>query len=162
MKAYVTTLGRSAWGMVNSYHAMLKSEDFQPDVVHIVTEDVYEHLLGKGVEALKIISENFGFKPEFSTMVVKQADFVEAGTKVNGLIKDLKKGGYQIAVDITAGRKSLVAGTLIPLSKMDVDHVFYLAISTIKDVNKPYPMIPRTMQSLKDFIKQKEEARGSE
>jgi len=68
------------------------------------------------------------------------------------IAETLKQNGYKVAIDITPGRKALVAGALIPISKIGVDHVFYLAIKTLDNVSKPYKMIPLQIQELRDFV----------
>ncbi|MFW6194768.1 MAG: hypothetical protein ACOC5L_04540, partial [Halobacteriota archaeon] len=68
----------------------------------------------------------------------------------NSLIKELKQEGYTVAVDITPGRKALVAGALLPAEKLRVDHVFYLAVKDLG--SKPYKMKPLKDQVLRDFI----------
>ena len=152
LKTYITFLGRSAWAVINCYYAVVKLKDYFPELIYIVTEDLFKDQVDNIVNGLTIISENFGFTPQFDLTIVENAEFIDAGNKINNIIKKLKDFNHKIAVDITPGRKALVAGTLIPLSKIQVDHIFYLAIDTLKDANKPYEMIPFQIQSLKDFI----------
>ncbi len=152
MKAYITILGRSTWALVNTYYAVLSEKAYYPDLVYIFAEDIYADQLDKAIKGIEILSEEFGFKPEIKQEIVREADFVEAGLKITSLIKDLKQNGYRVAIDITPGRKALVAGALIPISKIGVDHVFYLAIKTLDNASKPYKMIPLSIQELRDFV----------
>lgn len=157
MDAYITILGRSVWALINAYYAVLDERGYRPNIVYIFCEDLYTPQLEKAVRGVEILSEEFDFKPEIKCEIVREADFVEAGLKISSLIRDLKQKGYRVAVDITPGRKPLVAGALIPISKISVDHVFYLAIKTLDNVSKPYKMIPLSIQELRDFV---EDAKG--
>lgn len=154
LKVYITFLGRSIWAVINSYYAVLKEKEYQPDLIYLVVESLFEEKLQKTRKGLEILSEEFGFSPKIEAIPVKEAAFVEAGKVINDLIKKLKENKDTIAVDLTPGRKALIAGTLIPLSKIHVDYVFYLAINTLAGVNLPYEMIPAQIQSLKDFIEE--------
>lgn len=148
--AYVTILGRSTWALINTYYAVLTEKSYFPDLIHIFSEDIYADELDKAVRGIEILSEEFNFKPEIRTEIVKEADFIEAGLKINSTIKELKEKGYTVAVDITPGRKALVAGALLSAEKLGVDHVFYLAVKNME--SKPYRMKPIAIQKLRDFI----------
>ncbi|AIG97411.1 hypothetical protein AFULGI_00006100 [Archaeoglobus fulgidus DSM 8774] len=151
-KAYITILGRSTWALVNTYYAVLAEKAYYPDLIYIFAEDIYSDQLDKVIRGIEVLSEEFDFKPEIRQEIVREADFIEAGFKITSLIKDLKQNGYKVAIDITPGRKALVAGALIPISKIGVDHVFYLAIKTLDNASKPYKMIPLSIQELRDFV----------
>ena len=154
MKVYITILGRSTWALINTYYAVLMEEAYHPDVIHIFAEDIYAEELEKAAEGVKILSEEFGISPEINTHVVPEADFIEAGKTISDLIMRLREDEFSIAIDVTAGRKALVAAALIPAVKHRMDHVFYLAVRKLE--SKPYMMIPLANQSLRDFV---EEAR---
>ena len=82
---------------------------------------------------------------------IPTGDFVDEGRKISARIKAGRKQGSKVAIDITPGRKALVAGALIPLASISVDHVFYLQITSTDDAAKPYMMIPLASQQLRDF-----------
>ncbi|AGK61340.1 hypothetical protein Asulf_01349 [Archaeoglobus sulfaticallidus PM70-1] len=160
VKAYITILGRSTWALINTYYAILSEKTYYPDIVYIFAEDIYADQLDKAIRGIEILSEEFGFEPEIRQEIVRESDFVEAGFKITSLIRDLKQNGYSVAIDVTPGRKALVAGALIPISKIGVDHVFYLAIKTLDNASKPYRMIPLQIQELKDFVEDAKVYRG--
>jgi hypothetical protein len=151
-KAYITMLGRSTWALVNSYYAVIREKKYNPDTIIVFTEDRYKNGLDRASKALEILSEDFGLKPTIQHEVIEEADFLSAGRRVFQIVEDLKSRGFEVAVDITPGRKALVAGALVPLSKISVDHVFYMLIDTVEDASKPYMMIPLQIQHLKDFM----------
>lgn len=152
MRAYITVLGRSIWAVINAFYAVLRQKGTRPDVIYIVTEDLFKDKLDLTQEGLQIIAEEFGFRPKIERKVVVEGNPTVAGHEISTLINDLKSSGYSIDVDITPGRKSLVAGIMIAFKKENVDNVYYLDIKTIVDVNIPYAMIPMQLQSLKVFI----------
>jgi hypothetical protein len=151
-KAYITMLGRSTWALINSYYAVLREKKYYPDTIFAFTEDRYKDELEKASKGLEVLSENFGLKTTIQHEVIEEADFLSTGRRVSEIVKDLKGRGFEVAVDITPGRKALVAGALFSLSNIYVDHIFYLLISTVDDAAKPYMMIPLHIQQLKDFV----------
>lgn len=163
-KIYITMLGRSVWAVLNSYHAVLREKEFFPDEVFLFAEGRLDAKLTKeidiAVNGLKILSEEFKISPSINYEIISESeckigyddDFIKMVQRVLGLIKKRKKEGDVIAVDITPGKKTLVAGTLLPINLSDVDHIFYLSIK--ETVPRPYMMIPYKMQQLNDFKEQ--------
>jgi hypothetical protein len=156
MKAYITMLGRSTWAMINAYYAIVMHKKYRPDEIYIFLENIYINKLPKAIEALKIISRAFGFEPRISYEIIEEANFLEADKKIGDLLKELKEKGYEITIEITSGRKALVAGALIHGVPLKVNHVFYLAIKNLEFANRPYMMIPLQIQKLKDFMEGKD------
>lgn len=107
-------------------------------------------------EGLKIISGAYGIDPEVRIETIPPADFREACRMMPLRIREMKKAGARIALDITPGRKALIAAALVS-SLDDLEHIFYLAITSTEGAAKPYMMLPLQTQSLKDF---REEMRG--
>lgn len=152
---YVTMLGRSVWALLNSYYAVVRDGGFKPKKIVVFGEDVFSGQKPVVEDGLRIISEEFGLTPTIRFEMLKEADFIEAGKRISQLIKETKDQRNPVAIDITPGRKAMVAGALVPLAKIDVDHVFYLLIKSLHDAAKPYMMIPFQNQQLKDFKDQK-------
>jgi hypothetical protein len=137
---------------VNTYYAVLTEREYLPDRVYIFTEKTYEGEVDKSVRAIKILSQEFGCNPEPDTQVVSDWDFLGAGKKIFELVKGLKDDGFEVAIDITPGRKALVVAALISGIKIRIDHVYYLAIRSTDDAAKPYMMIPLQIQQIRDFM----------
>ena len=150
-RVYVSLLGRSAWALLNTYYAVARDVHYFPDAFYIAVEAPYRNETEYVVEGVRAISAHFGFSPEVECIPVAQGNMVDVFLKVSRLIETKRKEGAQIAIDITPGRKSTVAGVLLPIKLNDVDHVFYLEIATTHDVAKPYQMIPRQFHKLHDF-----------
>ncbi len=157
MRAYITILGRSIWAVINALYAVLKQKGSRPELIYIVTEDLFKDKVGFAQEGVQILAEEFGFRPKIEKKVVEEGNPTVAGQEISTLINDLKTAGYDIDIDITPGRKSLVAGIMIALTKANVDNIYYLDIKTIVDVNIPYEMIPMQLQSLKLFMEKRQE-----
>ena len=157
-------MGRSVWALVNTYYAVLRDSEYYPDVIHLFTTTQYEPDLNKTLAAIKILNTEFGISPKITSKVVDDVKFYYATKTIFDIIKSLKDEGYQVAIDITPGRKALVVATVIPASRIGVDHVFYLSIKSTEDelvlINHggrtPYMMIPLQHQKIRDFIEYRE------
>jgi len=147
----MSLLGRSAWALLNTYYAVSHEVGYHPDTVYIAVEAPFLEISGTVSEGVRAISEHFGFSPAIECVQVDQADIVDVFSKIYTIMITKKQEGARVAIDITPGRKAVVAGTLLPIKLDDIDHVFYLEISTTKDVAKPYQMIPRQYHILHDF-----------
>jgi hypothetical protein len=124
-------------------------------VIQVFTTTQYEPDLDKTLAAIKILNSEFGISPEVNSKVVNDVEFYFATKTIFDIIKSLKNQDYQVAIDITPGRKALVVATVIPATKIGVDHVFYLSIRSTEDAAKPYMMIPLQYQQIRDFIEYK-------
>ena len=148
---YISLLGRSAWALLNTYYAVIREGQYQPEEVLIAVESPFKDKASSVVEGVRTISSHFGISPQVDCIPVFQADIVDAFEKLYSLIITRKKAGATVAIDITPGRKSVVAGVLLPIKLSEIDHVFYLEISTTENVAKPFQMIPRQYHRLHDF-----------
>lgn len=137
--------------MLNAYYAVLRKGGFMPGEIHVFTESSEEPLLRPVMEGLASITDAFGGAAEIASVVVPDADFIEAGRQISDLIRSCKERGSRVAIDITSGRKALVVGALVPLRDAGVDHIFYLDITTTEGNALPYMMIPMPIQRLRDF-----------
>ena len=143
--------GRSVWALLNAYYAMLRETKFRPTQIIILSEIEHAGQIQLVKKGLTILSDGYGIAPNVDIEQIQTGDFIQAGKKISARIKAGKEQGSKVAIDITPGRKALVAGALIPLANLSVDHVFYLQITTTDDAAKPYMMIPLTSQQLRDF-----------
>ena len=105
-KALLTLLGRSTWALINTYYALLAETEYYPDKIFIITEEPYKEQLVKAREGLEILSSEHGFTPEISEISLPASAFIEAGKNISTLVKELKANDYEIAIDITGGKKS--------------------------------------------------------
>ncbi|AMQ19275.1 PDDEXK family nuclease [Thermococcus peptonophilus] len=151
MSVHIALLGRTPWALVNTYYAsVMKGE--RPKEVYIVTERRYSHNLPKITEAIKTISEAYGFSPEVKTLIIPDDDFKEADRVLKNLFFELKEKGSDIVLNMTSGRKALVAAAIIHSMESNVWEILYMALLDVQFPNRPYMMLPKHMQVLKNFL----------
>jgi len=153
-QSYITLMGRSGWAVVNSFHASVIETDYRPEKIHVIYEFQSSEEVKPVIQGLEIIQSSYT-SPDVQHWEVPDWDAHAARKTTLELVRKLKGEGYQVALDITGGRKSLVAGSLLDLREGDLDHLFYLAIEITRGVAKPYLMIPKRIQSLYDIMKKK-------
>jgi len=163
-KLYITMLGRSVWAVINTYYSVLREKQYFPDEILLFVEGkddpALKEKLKKTLEGLKILSDSYGIEPEIHYELISECvcdvesddDFVKAAIRISNLIKKRKAAGDTIAVDITPGKKTLVAGTLLPIKLNDLDYLFYLSAEEL--MARPYMMIPYQIQQINDFKEQ--------
>ncbi|KXB07714.1 hypothetical protein AKJ51_00375 [candidate division MSBL1 archaeon SCGC-AAA382A20] len=163
MGVYITLLGRSTWALLNTFYAVA-NEGKEPDSVHIFVEKSYKDKLETAEEGVRIISDGFGFSPEIKSHIVNDAKFKDALSGMKETLQDLFNEENRILIDITPGRKALVAGALLSASRLtnkgefNIDRIFYLAIETTEDVAKPYYMLPMEIQKLREMREEMKQA----
>ncbi len=150
-QAYITLMGRSGWAVVNSFHASVIETDYRPEEVILLYEAQYTDGIKPVVEGLEIVQGTYS-TPNVVQVEVPTSDAHAAGQVALDLVRQLKTKGSKVALDITGGRKALVAGSLLALKDQGLDHVYYLAIETVEGVAKPYLMIPKRIQKLIDLV----------
>ncbi|MDD1678151.1 MAG: hypothetical protein LUO93_03070 [Methanomicrobiales archaeon] len=148
--AYLTIMGRYTWALLNSYYAVLRGTSLRPTVIYVFSEEIFRDQVETVKKGLALISEAYDVQPEIHVEMLASSNIQDACQKIPKTVHDLKARGFQVALDITPGRKALITGALLS-SRDDLDHVYYLAISSVEDADKPYMMIPLLIQDLKDF-----------
>lgn len=153
LRAYITFAGRSAWALLNTYHAVLREKRYVPSEVYIVTDTACRSGPSGIVEGFGIISERYGIDPLISTVEVPCGDFPGTGEEVLRLAKHLHGNGYAIALDITPGRKAAIVSACAALASAGIapDHIYYLSLLSEEAIPQPYPMIPLHFQVLHDL-----------
>jgi hypothetical protein len=155
-KAYIALLGRSSWALINSYYAVLKNDCYTPDIVYVFVEERDKEKLDTVISAIKILNEEFDVEAEVKTHVLGDAIFLSIGKEVFKIMNDLVKNGFSIALDITSGKKTLVAASLLSANNFIspkcnvINHIFYLSVDDPLEA-KPFMMIPSSVQVLRDF-----------
>jgi hypothetical protein len=148
---YITMTGRSVWALLNAYYAVLRETPYRPTDIIILSETEHERQIPVIKKGLEILSEGYAITPKIVVEQIPTGDFIDAGRKISSRIRKVKQEGSKVAIDITPGRKALVAGALIPIASISVDHVFYLQITSTDNAAKPYMMISLASQQLRDF-----------
>ena len=80
----------------------------------------------------------------------------EIAPKVREIAEKEKELGNVLALDVTAGTKSLVIGSGPPSrwSRDLFDHVFYLHIESPRNADRPYIMIPLSVQHDHELLRE--------
>ena len=152
--AYVTLLGRSPWAVINTYYKLLKKGRGTSNLraIYVFTEERYKNNLPRVVRALEAISEAYNLRPRIETVVIKDYGFFEADRKFKELFTKLEREGYRIGLDITSGRKALVAAAIVQIREFPVSFIVYMGLLDMDFPDRPYMMIPTHMQPIKNFL----------
>ena len=154
--AYISLLGRSSWALINSYYSVLKNDFYYPDIIYVFVEEPNKEKLDKVISALKILNDEFDVDAEIKSQVVSDAKFASAGKEIFKIMNELKESGFCMSLDITPGRKTLVAAALLSANRFisskddTIKYIFYLAVDDPLEA-KPFMMIPLSAQILEDF-----------
>ncbi|NJF24247.1 hypothetical protein [Thermococcus sp. Bubb.Bath] len=151
MSVHIALLGRTPWALVNTYYASLMRGE-RPKEVYIITERRYSHNLPKITKAIKTISEVYGFSPKVKTLVISDDDFKEADRVLRSLFSELGEKDGDIILNMTSGRKALVTAAIIHSRESNVREILYMALLDVQFPNRPYIMLPKHMQVLKNFL----------
>lgn len=149
MHKYITMVGRSYWATLNSIWAVIKNDMYEPENVILLSEENFKERAESLKDDIEILLEGYGFEPSVEIKRMENADFYHAGEEVLELVDG---GEDSVALDITGGRKSLVAGALVNPGAHKLKHVFYLYLDEIKDADRPYPSIDSDRMMIKDFV----------
>ncbi|WP_457741396.1 hypothetical protein [Thermococcus sp.] len=152
--AYVALLGRSPWAAVNTYYKVIREGKGKGDIkrIYIFTEERYRKNLPRVVMAIRTISEAYSLKPSIETVVIPDYGFFEADRKFRELFTNLQEEGYRIGLDITSGRKALVAAAIVQIREFPVSFIVYMGLLDMDFPDRPYMMIPTHMQPIKNFL----------
>jgi len=129
---------------------MIKEEKINPNLIIVVSEEIYQDKLPHIIQGLTIINKEYNITCDIETSVVGNAHYVPSGLKISERIKDLKNKQYDITLDITPGRKTLVAAALISAEKIHISHVVYMVADDIHDI--PLMMKPIKLIHYRDFL----------
>jgi hypothetical protein len=153
MLAYVTLLGRSEWAAINTYYKLLREWKLE-DVgrIYIFTEEGFKEKLPKVRRAFDVLSKAYGMSPSIEHIVIPNYSFDKAEKALKELFSKLGGEGYGIGLDITSGRKALVAAAIVQAMRARVSFVVYMGLLDREFPNRPYMMIPTHLQVLKDFL----------
>jgi hypothetical protein len=163
VKVLITLMGRSTWALVNSVWASARSFSFVPDRVHILTAGCDKDRTEGAATMLRHLLREYGSSAEVRLEVVDDQDAREVAEVVRRLAAAEKGAGAKMALDVTAGKKLMVVGSLLSsLTKNDFEHIFYLSVDSQKNTDRPYLEIPLEMQHCHDILAESKAARPSD
>jgi len=149
-QAYITLMGRSGWAVLNSFHASVIETDYRPQEIHILCESQFSDDVRPVKQGIEIIQSSYS-TPSVHVVEIPDWDARTTGATALSLVQQLRRDGFEIALDITGGRKAPVAGSLLALKNESLRHLFYLGIETTEGAAKPYLLIPKRKQKLFDI-----------
>lgn len=153
-KVLLTMMGRSVWGLFNSVWSDIRQFDYLPEKVYVLTAGCETAKGQMGRDMLILLLKEHGSQADVELVDVPGNDVKEIGRKVNEIIGAENERGSEVAVDVTAGSKATVLGTVIGAGKVKVDHIFYLYIGSLQNASRPYLEIPLDLQSSHDLLKE--------
>ncbi|MGD0818345.1 MAG: hypothetical protein ABR986_08110 [Methanomassiliicoccales archaeon] len=155
MKVLITLLGRSGWGLFNSVWAMIRTHDYIPERIYIVTDDCQIPMAEQVRTMLSVLLIEYEEHYQIEIVPLKGDMIAEVATKVREMAEREKELGNTLALDVTPGTKSLVMGAVIPgMSRNLFDHIFYLYIESLKNASRPYITIPLMVQHDHEFLRE--------
>jgi hypothetical protein len=112
---------------------------------------------------LRLLLRELGSPAEVRLETVDDQDAREVAEVVRRLAATEKGTGARLGLDVTAGRKLMVVGSLLSsLTKNDFEHIFYLSVDSQKNTDRPYLEIPLEMQHCHDILAESKTARPSD
>ena len=161
MKVYITMTGLSDWAIFNSLWAVIRLRDYIPDKIYIfsIKKRRQQADLAKRLFTA-LLKEYNKKKPHIEIVEVPEADFVESGKRINEFVKKEKSLKNTVAIEVTPGRKAMVAGALVPGIQGKADYVFYLYLEDFEFANKMFMRIPITLKHSHDFMDEIKNAGG--
>jgi hypothetical protein len=155
MKVLITLLGRSGWGLFNSVWAMIRTHDYVPEKVYLITDGCQMPVAEQVRTMLIVLLGEYGQHHEVEIVPLKGDLIKEVAGKVREIAEKEKRRGNTLALDVTPGTKSLVMGAVIPgMNRNLFDHVFYLHIESLKNASRPYITIPLSVQHDHEFLRE--------
>jgi len=154
LNAYITMTSISKWAMLNALWSAIRDHDFKPSRIYMLITPEHE---AEGIQAshlFEILLQEYGIQASIHKENISEESVPEAMEKMSGIIRKEKERGAEVALDITSGRKALVAGALLIAWKEKVDHVFYLYLKDLSNANNPYMKIPMHIQHPHDIMKE--------
>ena len=158
MKTYITITGPSDWAILNSLWAVVRLRHYIPDRIYIFTIRKRKSQAELAKKRFTALLREFNKKSHISIIQVREADFVGTGRQINKVVCEEKAQGNTVAIEVTPGRKAMVAGALVPGIQGNADHVFYLYLEDIDYADNLFLRIPLSKQHSHDFM---EEIKGA-
>jgi hypothetical protein len=154
MNIYITMTGLSHWAVFNSLWAAVRLRHFIPDKIYIFTIKKRVKQADLARQRFEILLKEYGKEAEIEVIEVAEANFTVSGRRIREVIKKEKSQGNTVAIEITPGRKAMVAGALVSSIQGKADHVFYLYLKDFDYADNHFMHIPLTVQHSHDFTEE--------
>jgi hypothetical protein len=154
MKVYITMVGLSDWAIFNSLWAAIRIRNYLPDKIYIFSIKKRRAQADLARKRFGILLKEYKKKAKIEIVEVAEADFIASGKRINEVVKKEKAQGNIIAIEVTPGRKAMVAGALVPGIQGRADHVFYLYLEDFDYADEIFMRIPLSVQHSHDFMEE--------
>ncbi len=154
MKVYITMTGLSDWAIFNSLWGAVRLRGYIPDKVYIFTIQKRRKQADLAKRRFTVLLSEYDRKADIVIIEVPEADFISSGRRINEVVKSEKSKGNTVAIEVTPGRKAMVAGALVPGLQGRADHVFYLYLENFDYADDMFMRIPLIIQHSHDFIRE--------
>jgi hypothetical protein len=154
MNIYITMTGLSDRAIFNSLWAVIRLRNYIPDKIYIFTIRKRRRQADLARKRFDALLREYGKKAKIEIIEVAEADFIGSGRRINEVVKNEKSRGNTIAIEVTPGRKAMVAGALVPGIQGKVDHVFYLYLENFDYADDIFMRIPLKIQLSQDFMEE--------
>ncbi len=136
---YITFVGRSEWGVVNSFFSVLYHTDVRPEKVCVLYRASDEERAEASIAGLEEVLEFMDMDSEIEEHEIEdEFDLM----KPAGELEDIMRGDGSVVIDITPARKFMASSALVEGVEKDVDAIYYLYIDSVEDADRPYLDIP--------------------
>lgn len=154
MNIYITMTGLSDWAVFNSLWAAIRLRHYIPDKIYIFTIKKRIKQADLARRRFEVLLKEYEKKAEMEIVEVPEADFASSGQRISEVVKSEKSQGNTVAVEITPGRKAMVAGALLASIQGKVDFVFYLYLENFDYADNHFMHIPLSIQHSHDFTEE--------
>lgn len=155
MKVYITMTGLSDWAIFNSLWAAIRLREYIPDRIYVFSNRKRKKQAELAKKRFTVLLKEYGKRsPHIEIVYVPEADFVVSGKRINEVVKREKSQKNTIAIEVTSGRKAMVAGALVPGIQGNADRVFYLYLEDFDYADNMFMRIPLTLQHSHDFMEE--------
>jgi hypothetical protein len=125
-----------------------------PDKIYIFTIRKRRRQAELARKRFDALLREYGKKAKIEIIEVAEADFIGSGRRINEVVKKEKSRGNTVAIEVTPGRKAMVAGALVPGIQGMADHVFYLYLENFDYADDVFMRIPLKIQHSHDFMEE--------
>lgn len=152
MKVYITQVGTSVEAVINSLWMNAFKNGYFPDKIYLLWNEEIGQYKKAVVEALKILSKEYGFNTDIDDSIEFSEDDVEDFAKKHeNAIKSELTAGNEVIVDTTPGRKYMSGISMKNIAEFDIEG-HYLHLKNPNDFRSSWlPEIPIVLQNLVDI-----------
>ena len=161
MNVWITNVSTSKFAGVNTLWAAIMREDFIPDRVHLIADEMVKEkgYLAAALKGYQCVLNRYGNEEEPIVHDVVETEFADLAKKLESIVHEEKTKGHTVAIDMTPGRKYMSAFAMYMGVGADVKHradrIYYLHVKGLKNhTGQPYPMVPSNLMTLYDLKKE--------